>query len=130
MIKYLLLPVICVCLSNCLRPIPQGYLGGSVIKSEIKQESYDYFNVVIYRQNSELSAANIRSTLERIGIEYSEDTQYVRFHCSRAALIGFLATVSENGTVTAPFGTHEISCGRIGFPVEARGGITIIAAEH
>jgi len=130
MIPRILITSLCACLiSSCFKPIAQGYLGGSVIKSEINQKSYDRFEVLIFRQNTQLSSENIRSTLKRIGIEFSENSQYVRFNCSRAELIGFLATVSENGTATARLGTHEIICGRIGFPVETRGGITITSAE-
>jgi hypothetical protein len=115
--------------SGCVNNLPQGYLGGDVTKAEIVQNSYSSFKVEISRQDSSFSKEKVRSVLGRIGIEACEIDNRVIFSCSRAELIGFLTMISENGTVTTKLGSHEIVCGRIGFPMKVRGALVIVAPE-
>ena len=122
----LLLPIF---VSGCVNNLPQGYLGGDVERAEIIQKSYTSFEVVIFRLDSRFSEDKVRSVLRRAGVEFSERNREFRFLCSRAELVGLLAIISENGTVTTRLGSYEIECGRLGFPVESRGDLVIVAAK-
>jgi hypothetical protein len=112
----------CVLKSN----VPNGYIGFNVMKAEVHQKSYSKFSVTITQVDSKFPVTKVKAVLNRIGIQFSESGNQLRFNCSRAELIGFLATISDNGTASAFLGEHEIACGKLGFPIDVHGDLAVV----